>query len=176
MIARRMLRDTYADFEPEDLPVDLHRLRRDLEITRDQRISDAIEEVTAAHSIVQSIIESVADKHPLIYRAQPKPVRTDVPDKITKYLNPGLRRAVVASLVRAENGLTLVELCDEHSLTSPPVHMATKRYLAYLRTKGCLKTQGPGGKGLRYVSTSRLKQVLAGMLAEGEIKAGGDDD
>lgn len=166
MIARRMLQETYAEFAAEDLPVDLHRLRRDLEITRDQRISDAIEEVTTAHSIVQAIIESVADKHPLIYKAAPKAVKTDVPDKITKYLDFGKRLAIVTSLMAAER--TLVELCDDHKLTQPPVHMATKRYLAYLRTKGCLKTQGPGGKGLRYVSTPRLKQVQASMMSEQE--------
>lgn len=170
MIGRRILTETYSDLEPEDLPVDLQRLCRDLAITRDQKIADACEEVEHFFTVASLIVESVADTHPALYRAPPKPkpvlsAPADTPARVAKHLTGADMGAIAKALGDAPDGLSLISVCDKLQLTTPSAHMGAKRFLGWLRTSGYVKAQGPGGKGLRYVPTKTMSKFFEKLKA-----------
>jgi len=168
MIARRMLQETYADFSPEDLPVDLQRLKRDLEVYRDQRVSDAKVEIEKAYETAKSVVESVAEDHPLLYgkeavfnSAAKLGTPAGTPQNAAKHLTGKDMHRIASTLQAEAEGVSLLHLCESLQLTSPPAHMATKRFLSWMRKMGYATVKGPTGKGMRYVATKAMRKLIA---------------
>ena len=67
MIARRWVEDAYSSFEAEDLPVDVHRVERDITILRDQMIDGACSEIDRESRVAVSVLKVVAEQHPGYY-------------------------------------------------------------------------------------------------------------
>lgn len=174
MVARRMLEQTYRDFEPEDMPVDLVRLQRDLVITRDRLVAEAQDELESGFAIARDVIVSVADQHAAFYHAPPKAraagpgLPAGVPERIAKVLTPTAMAGIATVVLQPAGGATLVQVCEQTGMTSAPMHMAAKRFLAWLRDRGHVKTQGPSGKGKRYVAKPSLKTLVERLMGDEE--------
>ena len=171
-----MLSEAYADFAPEDLPVDLQRLNRDLAIARDQRVADAAHDIETAYDIAVDVIGSVAQSHPALYHAEPKarPVGANpigAPSKIAKALTTEQMRSIATQISGSGDGASVVSVCEMLGFDSPRQHLAAKHFLAWLRKEGYATTVGVG-KGMKYAATKRTKMLVDKLLDSQDSQPG----
>ena len=180
MIARRMLQDSYADYEADELPVDMQRLKRDLEITRDLRCAAAEAEVQEALRITERVLGEVAEADFVTYgrkgsapepkRKGPKPraLPRGTPSRVAKHLSNRDMIAIMNMILHSGAEGTLVgHFTTSLKLTSPPAVVAVKRYLVWLRKEGHVSVKASRGKGTRYVPCKTLANYIRGVIEEG---------
>jgi len=177
MVARRWLREVYKDFAPEDLPVDMNRVVRDMEVQRDSTLDADCEQIESEYRVAVSILSEVADKHPELYQkaidetdASPRswrhparPVqarRTPVsglPLNVVMHLTAVEQAKIIRALVENHDGLYLPKLCDLTSKKGDPFKKkALRQFLNFLRGAGHVTTEG-AGRATRYVAAKSLK-------------------
>lgn len=171
MIARRTLEATYEDMAPEDLPVDLNRLGRDIEITRDDQISRCIQEIEETHRITREALTSVVSMHPAVYQEpadEAATKRTNAAVKASRHMKHSEVFRVAKFVLSQPKGVTLMEVCSKFGFTSPPAHMGAKKLLAWFSAQGMVSKEG-AGKAMRYLGTKKLERIVEekAQLAEG---------
>jgi hypothetical protein len=176
--ARRLIRDVYKDYEPQDIPVDLNRVVRDMEIQRDLTLDADCEQIESEYRVAVAILSEVADKHPDIYdravaeaSASPRswrhPARavqarrtpvSGMPLSIVMHLTAVEQASIVRALMENGEGLYLPKLCELTSDKKDPFKKkAIRQFMAFLRTSGHVKVDGTG-RAARYVGAASLKQ------------------
>ena len=175
--ARRWLRDVYKGFSPEDLPVDVNRVVRDMEVQRDSTLDADCEQIESEYRVAVSILSEVAEKHPELYQkaidstaASPRswrhparPVqarRTPVsglPLNVVMHLTAVEQAKIIRAMIENPEGLYLPQLCKTTSDDKSPFKKkALRQFLGFLRAGGHVKVEGTG-RAARYVGASSLK-------------------
>jgi hypothetical protein len=173
--AKRLLSGSYRDYAPEELPVDIERLRRDLVISRDQAIDEQCDEIDRAYRIAIEVLRLVADRHPSYYEAcgkavgirksrwraellrrRPSGPRPAMPVSVLQGLTAAEQIAIVRALTETQGGASVRDLstalgCDGH----PGKHRALKRMLGHLVKIGHVTTAGKTF-GVRYTAAPTL--------------------
>lgn len=176
--ARRLIRDVYKDYSPEDIPVDLNRVVRDMEIQRDLTLDADCEQIESEYRVAVAILSEVADKHPEIYQkamdeasasprswkhpARPVQARrtpvTGMPLSIVMHLTAVEQATIIRGLMEATEGLYLPKLCALTSAAQDPFKKkAVRQFMTFLRTAGHVKVDGTG-RAARYIGAASLKQ------------------
>lgn len=192
MIARRWVEDSYASFGPEDLPVDVHRIRRDLGVLRDELVDGACAEIDKEYRIAVGVLKLVANEHPGYYciasdQVQPSkswkrslpPVAAPriarvLPPKILSGLSSTHISRCVDLLLGTESGITFSQMADEMNLndqSDPKVlepRSALKHFCAYLREHGHVAVDG-SGRGQRMKGTQSLQYLRDELIQESEV-------
>jgi hypothetical protein len=188
MIARRWVEECYEAFGPGDLPVDVHRILRDLAITRDQMIDAACAEIDKEYRIAVAVLTMVAENDPGAYsRAAKQFKRTKswkrhppavsapkiakvLPVKVLEGLSATLISGVVEQLLSTDEGLTFNQLAKAMSLDGDdklPQRNAVKNFCAYLRDNKHVRTTGTG-RGQRMMAAESLQTLRAALVNESE--------
>lgn len=185
MIARRWVEDAYRNFPPEDLPIDMHRVKRDLAVLRDDLVDESCNEVDQEYRVATGILQLVADKNPGVYLTcssgirQPKAWRRPLPNvSATK-----ISRLIPLSVLEHLNTLVLVGIIDEFCSggcisfnhltrkldfqTSPPKRFALKKFLDFLKENGHLVVEGTG-KGQKMKGSPTLETFRKALCTRSE--------
>lgn len=191
MIARRWLEDSYSGFGPEDLPVDVHRIRRDLGVLRDQLVDGACSDIDREYRIAVGVLKLVAEQHPGYYAVvsetakQPKSWKRSLPPvaapKIARVLPPRILTSLTAShiakavdlLLDAPEGITFAQLAAAMSLNDQTdskllePRAALKQFCAYLREHGHVAVEG-SGRGQKMSGTQTLEYLRDELIRASE--------
>ncbi|MFA4971420.1 MAG: hypothetical protein WC683_02320 [bacterium] len=176
--ARKLLKDAYRDYDPQDVPIDMNRVIRDLEIDRDSTLDEDCEQIESEYRVAIAILGEVADKHPDIYQravekasasprswrhpARPVQVRrtpvNGMPLSIVMHLTAVEQAKIIRGLMENREGLYLPKLCALTSdKKSPFKKKAVRQFMGFLRGSGHVKVVGTG-RAARYVGAASLKQ------------------
>lgn len=188
MIARHVLTDAYARFEPEDLPVDMQRVKRDFVITRDRMVDEACEDIDKAYRIAVGVLKIVAERYPAFYEESAKDAGLDpkkwrgkelprvaaprigrvLPSRILLHLSSSSMQAMVDTIRREKDGVSFHHLCERLGLAEKPTtRLAAKHFLAFLRKSGHVTMIGTG-RGLRYVAGKTLRNLRQKLITQSE--------
>lgn len=191
MIARRWVEDSYASFGPADLPVDVHRIQRDLAVLRDQIVDGACSEIDREYRIAVGVLKLVAEQHPGYYclasdsAKQPKSWKRSLPPvaapKIARVLPPKVLAGLNAShisqsvdlLLEADEGITFAQLAsamklnDQEDAKLLEPRSALKQFCAYLREHGHVAVEG-SGRGQKMRGTQSLQYLRDELIRASE--------
>jgi hypothetical protein len=190
MVARRLVEDAYSGFAPEDLPVDLQRVKRDLAVTRDQMADRACEEIDGAFKIAIGFMRATSDRFPKVYEQVMRQIvdaKAPVKPRAPKSSAPGVVRAfpdwvgkslsvekIVALVERLSqnDGVRVVDLFDLVGAETEPAKTLVKRFVEHLKTVGYVKGEGKT-RGVRYTPTPTMKVLQTRMSVE--VRAESDE-
>lgn len=176
MVARRWVNGAYSGMDPSDMPVDVSRCIHDLEIHRDQQVADVVYEVQESVGISKRVLEETYGARPEAVGQSPRPKRsfptkTKGTPKASRLFEAQDMQRIVQAMVDSAAGVTLVGITKSFGFTTAPSHLAAKRFLVWMKKKGYAKTDGPSGKGRRYVRTLQTDELLE-QLAQGQKPRG----
>ena len=143
LIARRLLLDTYRSFSADEVPLDLSRVLRDLEIERNGRIDGAVSEMVDMYAMVESLVQQVSrSRSPRVADAG-----TDAKHLARRYkMSRKLVSQVVEILSRAGSGVCYSDIIQH---VGPANAEKVHRLIALLRKDGLVVTSGRG-RGTRH--------------------------
>jgi hypothetical protein len=188
LVAKHVLSDAYADFQPEDLPVDMQRVLRDFTIARDRMVDEACEDVEKAYRITVGVLKIVAERHPAFYeesskesgydakswRGKPLPrvaaprIARTLPAMVLLRLSSASMQGMVDAIRKNKEGVSFHHLCDRLGLNQKPsTRLAAKSFLRFLRKSGHVTMVGTG-RGLRYVAGPTLRSLRQSLITQSE--------
>jgi len=188
LIAKHVLSDAYADFQPEDLPVDMQRVQRDFAITRDRMVDEACEDIEKAYRITVGVLKIVAERHPSFYEesakeagydakkwrgkplprvAAPRIVRV-LPSLVLLRLSSASMQGMIDTIRKNKDGVSFHHLCERLGLNQKPsTRLAAKSFLRFLRKSGHVTMVGTG-RGLRYIAGPTLRGLRQKLITQSE--------
>jgi hypothetical protein len=188
MIARRWVDDAYSVYTPEDLPVDVHRIVRDLTVTRDTMVDNACAEVDKEYRIAVGVLKLVAEQNPGYYSSAAKEVQQPrgwkrplptvsapkiasvLPEHVLMGLSSARISEVVTMLLETKTGITLNELARRMKLNAPDqlqARAAVKRFAVFLRENRHVEVEGTG-RGQKMKAAASLKTLRDTLVNETE--------
>jgi hypothetical protein len=181
MIARRTVREMYRDYVPEELPIDVNRVTRDIDIERDLVIDAECDAINDDFKVAVSILRSVADSNPTVYEKVTKKVNESRQGWRQQRSTPPRRRAVpqdalpmsvlakistdnqlkvVDILIEAQEGLSFRKVCTKvWQDPSGEDKKGLRMFLRFLRDAGHIKGDDGNTSRMSYVACPSLTTV-----------------
>jgi len=183
--ARRLVRDTYDGYLPEDLPLDQERLSQDLTVTRDKIVDDGIDQIEKDFSITVECIRAsigrtvklrAAPKKPK--PAPPKPKRKRAarvhregpvgprgrPPIVDSRTFHSLSKEARENLCKAlhTGGFTLQEIYGQCGQLTRDQQQEVKAWFCVLRKKKLVECEGHK-RSMRYKAAAGLDEYVKGL-------------
>lgn len=188
MITRRWVDDAYSGFSPEDLPVDVHRVVRDLTVTRDNMVDNACADIDKEYRIAVGVLKLVADQNPGYYASaarelrQPKSwkrplpvvsapkIASVLPETVLLGLSSARMSEAVRLLLETDEGITFEEISKKMKLGGKEnlqARSAVKKFALFLRQNEHVVVEGTG-RGQKMKGGPSLRKLRDTMLNESE--------
>lgn len=182
LLARKTVRDMYREYSPEDLPIDVNRVSRDIDIERDLTIDEECDAINDDFKITVGILRLVAEKHPELYeqvaaevgddrsgwrqqrRRSRRPPTTALPMEVLAVLSTQLQNKVIDTILDSSDGVTFRDLC---AIVWPDGVMGGHRkvmrtFLRFLKDGGHIRDSGGNTSSMKYLPGPTL-EVLSKM-------------
>lgn len=176
LLARSTIRNLYKEWPPEDLPLDVNRIAKDIDIERDLIIDRACDEIHDDFKIVVGVLRMVADEHPDYYervakavgdsrsgwrsrsRSRVSSVPKGVPMGVVSSLGASYQKSVVDLIVASGLGLTFRDLCSKlwPKGAMGPQKKGLRAFLQFLASSGHVLDDGGKTSSRRYSPTPSL--------------------
>lgn len=178
LTARRTVRELYREYEPEDLPIDVNRVARDIDLERDLTIDAECDAINDDFKVAVGILRLVAERSPELYDKVAKEVGDDrrgwrqvrkrvpraptsgLPMFVVATMSAQVQAKVVAKLLDSDDGVTFRDLCLEvWPEPTGPQKKALRMFLRILRDGGHIQDNGKNTVSLRYHANGSLEAV-----------------
>jgi hypothetical protein len=167
----------YKDWEPEQLPLDVNRLAKDIDLERDLEVDRECDAIDTDFRMAAGVLRMVAENNPEYYEKVSKEIglkrsggwRTrsrkrkvsaprGIPIKVITGLSADVQHKVIDVILKAENGKTFREITSEVWPTgvSGPQKVALRNFLNFMKTSGHVTDNASYTSSLRYLPGATL--------------------
>ena len=178
MTARRTVREMYREYAPEDLPIDVNRVSRDIDLERDLTIDAECDAINDDFKIAVGILRAVAESSPELYDKVAKQVGDDrrgwrqirksrrgapysaLPMMVVATISARVQFQIIEKLIDNPDGVTFRDICRE-IWTDPtgPQKKALRAFLRFMRDAGHIQDGGGSTGSKRYKPSGSLAAV-----------------
>lgn len=178
MTTRRTVRELYREYEPEELPIDVNRVTRDIDMERDLTIDAECDAINDDFKMVVGILRTVAERSPELYDKMAKEVGDDrrgwrqvrrrkrtapssaLPMFVVATISARSQSKIIEKLLDSPEGVTFRDICAQvWPDPTGPQKKALRAFLRFLRHGGHIRSDGGSTSSMKYKPSGSLKAV-----------------